>query len=178
MNQIVYYVAVSLDGYIAGPDGDISAFIQSGEAVDLYFSDLQKFRTVIMGRGTYEFGYRFGLQPGKPAYPHMEHYLFSRSLKLDDPDPAVHVVDYDIGIVEQIRKDSDSDIYLCGGGVFAGWLLQNNRIDCLKLKVNPITLGGGTRLFGDAPLTRKWKLESSRTFEGGLQFQTYRPQAV
>lgn len=173
MNQVVYYVAVSLDGYIAGTNGDISAFIQEGEAVKEYLSDLQRFKTVIMGRKTYEFGYRFGLQPGKPAYPHMQHYIFSKSLKIQEIEPTVHIVDYNTKLIEEIRNKADSDIYLCGGGVFAGWLLQNDLIDCLKLKINPITLGDGTKLFGETPLTRQWKLDSTKVFDGGIQFQTY-----
>lgn len=64
MRKITYYVAISLDGFIAGPDGDISGFVQQGEGVNQYLQDLQAFDTVIMGRKTYEFGYAYGLQPG------------------------------------------------------------------------------------------------------------------
>ncbi len=76
MKKIVYYVASSLDGYIAGINDDISTFIPDGKGVEKYLSDLQSFKTVIMGLRTYEFGYQFGLQPGQPAYPHMQHYIF------------------------------------------------------------------------------------------------------
>ena len=60
MQPIIYDVAVSIDGYIAGPGGDISAFPASGRLVDDYLERLADYRTVIMGRDTYEFGYRFG----------------------------------------------------------------------------------------------------------------------
>ena len=77
MRNIVYYVAVSLDGFIAGPDGDITGFVAGGSGIDQYLKDLKAFDTVIMGRKTYEFGYKFGLKPGEPAYPHTKHYIFS-----------------------------------------------------------------------------------------------------
>ena len=76
MAEIIYYVAASLDGFISGKDGDISAFSQNGPCVDKYFEDLQDFKTVIMGRKTYEFGYQYGLEEGLPAYGHEAPYLF------------------------------------------------------------------------------------------------------
>ncbi len=67
MKKIVYYVASSLDGFISGPNDDISMFQTAGLGVEKYLSDLQNFGTVIMGRKTYEFGYLYGLHPGQPA---------------------------------------------------------------------------------------------------------------
>lgn len=54
MPKIIYYVASSLDGFIAGPNDNISYFVAGGKGVEKYLSDLQKFKTVIMGRRTYE----------------------------------------------------------------------------------------------------------------------------
>ena len=61
MKKIVYYVASSLDGYISGIDDDVSGFVYEGEMVEKYLEDLKSFQTVIMGRNTYEFGYKFGV---------------------------------------------------------------------------------------------------------------------
>ena len=63
MRNITYYVATSIDGYIEGPDGDISGFVAQGAGVSQYLADLKEFDTVIMGRNTYEFGYAYGLKP-------------------------------------------------------------------------------------------------------------------
>jgi len=76
MNKIVYYVASSLDGFIAGPDNDVSKFVPSEDGIAKYIADLQEFKTVIMGKNTYEFGYQFGLIPGQPGYAHHASYLF------------------------------------------------------------------------------------------------------
>lgn len=174
MPKIVYYVASSLDGYIAGPDEDISLFAYQGNGVEQYQKDLLEFSTVIMGRSTYEFGYQYGLEPGQPAYPHMEHHIFSDSLEFSsDVHPQVHLEPKSLDRIREIREGSSTDVYLCGGGVFAGWLLDNDLIDQLKVKLNPIILGGGTQLFGSSKTQAKWKLIDTSRFDDGLQILTY-----
>ena len=173
MPKIVYYVAVSLDGYISGPDGDNSSFAAGGDGVEKYLADLKEFRTVIMGRKTYEYGYGFGLKPGQPAYPHMEHYIFSKSLEFEVTHELVHVEPLDIDRIIGIRDNSPTDVYLCGGGEFAGWLLDNELIDVLKLKINPIILGGGIKIFGDSKSQANFDLTDSERFENGMHIITY-----
>lgn len=174
MRKIIYYVACSIDGYIEGVNGDISGFIPDGNGVEKYLQDLQEFDTVIMGRKTYEFGYQFGLQPGQPAYPHMEHYIFSSSLHFDNPSEKVHVTALDLDVIHRLKQQNGSDIYLCGGGKFAAWLLQNELIDILKIKLNPLILGEGVRIFGDTTSSHKLELLNSETYEKGLQIMTYK----
>lgn len=173
MNKIIYYVASSLDGFISGVNDDISKFISHGEAVEKYKSDLLKFKTVIMGRKTYEFGYQYGLEPGKPAYSHMQHYIFSDNLQIEKIADQVHLEKLSIDRVQDILDKSETDVYLCGGGKFAGWLLDHNLIDQLKLKLNPIVLGDGVRLFGESKTSIVGKLIDKEAFDGGLQFLTY-----
>ena len=173
MRKIIYYVATSVDGFIAGPNGDISGFVQQGEGVDQYLSDLQAFNTVIMGRKTYEFGYKFGLEPGQPAYPHMDHYIFSNTLTFDQPHDKVKTCKPDIEIVRMLKAGVGSDIYLCGGGEFAGWLLDNELIDRLKIKLNPLILGQGIRLFGTSRKQHRLKPIESRKYEEGSEIITY-----
>ena len=173
MNKIIYYVASSLDGYIAAPNEDVSLFIGEGNGVQQYLNDLAEFKTVIMGRKTYEFGYQFGLEPGMPAYPHMTHYIFSNTLKFEKQDELVHIKTPEIETIKAIRDQSPTDVYLSGGGQFAGWLLDHGLIDQLKLKINPILLGGGIKLFGDSQTQAKWVLTEGTSYEGGLQINTY-----
>ncbi|RPD93455.1 dihydrofolate reductase [Aureibaculum marinum] len=176
MKQIIYYVASSLDGYIAGENDDISQFILQGEGVEKYKSDLRNFKTVIMGRKTYEFGFQYGLEPGKPAYPNMEHYIFSNSLKIDNLSKSVNIEKISIDKVKEIKQNAETDIYLCGGGQFAGWLLENNMIDQLKLKLNPVILGSGTKLFGSSTTKAKWEVKEIESFSDGMQILTYYSQ--
>ena len=176
MRNIVYYVACSLDGFIAGPNDDISGFVSGGTGVQKYMDDLSQFDTVIMGRRTYEFGYKYGLKPGALAYPHMKHYVFSSTLQFEDPDSKVIVCDLNQSIIKKLKAEEGSDIYLCGGGEFAGWLLENEQIDFLKLKLNPFIQGGGISIFGYSGKKVFAQLIESTLYEYGLQIITYKLQ--
>ncbi len=173
MQKIVYYVASSLDGFIAGVDDDVSKFVPDGKLVETYLTDLKKFQTVIMGRRTYEFGYQFGLVPGQPAYPHMNHHIFSDTLKLKQLADNVRIEKRSIKRIKEIMEKSKTDVYLCGGGQFAGWLLDNGLIDILKLKLNPIILGDGISIFGDSKSSLIGHLIEKESFDKGLMILTY-----
>lgn len=173
MNKVIYYVASSLDGFISGENGDISKFLTHGDAVEKYQADLLDFKTVIMGRKTYEFGFQYGLEAGQSAYPHMEHYIFSETLQIKELAESVHIEKMSLKRVKEIIAASPTDIYLCGGGEFAGWLLDNGLIDQLKLKLNPILLGDGVRLFGNSKTAFVSTLIEKESFDSGLQFLTY-----
>lgn len=173
MKKIIYYVASSLDGYISGEDDDISQFILQGKGVDKYQSDLLEFQTVIMGRKSYEFGFKYGLEPGQPAYSHMNHHIFSNTLKIKNLSKQVKIEKIEIERVKELKENSKTDIYLCGGGQFAGWLLENGLIDQLKIKLNPLVLGTGTKIFGTSKITQKWKLINKEYYPDGLQILTF-----
>ena len=175
MQKIVYYIASSIDGFISGPNDDVSKFIYQGKGVEKYQEDLKSFETVIMGRSTYEFGYKFGATPGhpSPAYPHMKHYIFSNNLIFEYKSEQVEVKKVRIEEIIKIKKESTTDIYLCGGGQFAGWLLDNGLIDQLKLKLNPIILGDGVPLFGNSKTSLVVNLLEKESFDNGLQILTY-----
>ena len=79
----------------------------------------------------------------------------------------------ELKVVEDIRAASETDVYLCGGGEFAGWLLDNEMIDVLKLKINPLILGGGVPLFGSSQKSHKLELTDSELYDGGLMINTY-----
>ncbi|MEN0047439.1 MAG: dihydrofolate reductase family protein [Bacteroidota bacterium] len=173
MRKIIYYVASSLDGYIAGENEDISLFAMTGAGVDQYRKDLLEFDTVIMGRKTYEFGYQYGLKAGQKAYPHMKHYIFSDTLVFEHADEGVYTEKLNLARIDALKAEAGSDIYLCGGGEFAAWLLDHGKIDVLKLKLNPILLGSGTALFGQSKTAGKLKLIDAMKYEDGLQILTY-----
>jgi dihydrofolate reductase len=173
MRKIVYYVAVSLDGYISGLDNDVSLFATGGKGVETYLEELKSFDTVIMGRKTYEFGYDYGIIPGQLAYPHMEHFIFSNSLSIKNPDSKLHIEPLEIQKITQLKNQAGSDIYLCGGGQFASWLLEHNEIDILKLKVNPIILGTGVKLFGESKKAFKLTFIDKQLFDNGFMIITY-----
>jgi dihydrofolate reductase len=86
---------------------------------------LKEFDTVIMGRKTSEFGFQYGLKPGQPAYPQMQHYIFSSAFKLKKKHSLVNVSKLNLPLIQELKSQEGSDIYLCGGGEFASWLLDH-----------------------------------------------------
>jgi dihydrofolate reductase len=112
--------------------------------------------------------------PGQRAYPNMNHYIFSNSLKLENADKGVHVQVPDLGFIRQLKMSTGSPIYLCGGGEFAGWLLENELIDILKIKLNPLILGEGIKMFGSSKKHCQLKLLESGQYEGGLLIIKYK----
>lgn len=173
MHPIIYDVAVSLDGFIAGPDGDISKFAHEGPVVDAYFERLGTYAVAIMGRETYTFGYRFGMVPGQNPYPHMRTLVFSETLDLP-MNCAVEVMrdiaDFDF---DALQREASGPIYLCGGGVFAGALLRRGKINMLRLKRAPILLGRGVPLFSDLTITPDLQHVSTRSYDGGYLFEEF-----
>jgi dihydrofolate reductase len=156
MRRIHYRVAASLDGFIAGPNGEID-WIVHDPSVD-FASLYSGFDTVLLGRRTYE----LTRQPGAPAWPRgWRIYVFSRTLSRADA-PGVTLVSTDIAAaVRNLREESGRDIWLFGGGSLFATLLNENLVDRLSVAVMPVLLGGGTPLVG--PRADKCRLTLSRS---------------
>jgi len=173
MHPIVYDVAVSLDGFICGPDGDVSQFAHDGEVVEDYNRRLSTYATAIMGRSTYEFGYKFGLVAGQNPYPHLETIVFSTKMEVPKESKVVFQRDISDGQISDIAAASDGPIYLCGGGDFAGSLLMRGMIDRIVLKRAPIVLGGGVSLFGQRQNKAQIRRVSTKTYDNGYVLEEF-----
>ena len=174
MRKLVYHIATTLDNFICHEDGSVDGFVD-GDHVPEYLETLKKYDTVVMGRATYEFGYRYGMKPGDAPYPHMDHYIFSKSLQFDQPaSPNVHIIRSEPGeFVKGLKEQQGTDIYLCGGAKFAKSLFEQKLIDQLIIKLNPIILGKGMRLFADSTLSAQLHLLSSKAYASGVVLLTY-----
>ncbi|MEM9616507.1 MAG: dihydrofolate reductase family protein [Pseudomonadota bacterium] len=178
MQSVIYDVAVSADGYISGPAGDISKFPHEGEVVDDYFERLKTYSCAIMGRATYEFGYGFGLKPGDNPYPHMKTIVFSKSIDLSEDADVIVTQEDAVDYVHSLKQTSEGPIYLCGGGRFAGSLLSFGLIDRLRLKRAPIFLGEGVRLFGGQAPAPDVILIDSKLYPNGVLYQEFNLRAA
>ena len=167
MRQLVYSVATSLDGFIAGPEGEFDWIIQD-PTID--FGEIfRQFDTAVMGRRTYEFMLREGRSPREFG---MKVFVASTTL-----DPAQHrdvtVVSSDLGAtVTELKRASGKDIWLFGGGATFRSLLDEGLVDRVEVAIIPVLLGGGVPL---VPEGRRWGLQfkDSRTFPSGIVSLTY-----
>jgi dihydrofolate reductase len=150
VRRVRYRVAASLDGYIAGPRGEID-WIIADPSVD-FDAIYSGFDTVLLGRRTYE----LTQQPGAPPWPTgWRLYVFSRTLNPRE-HPAVTVVSSNVrSTVTALRAQPGRDIWLFGGGRLFASLLAVGLVDRVEIALMPVLLGHGVPLLGaEAPLTR------------------------
>lgn len=193
MRKLVYYIATTLDGFIAGPDGAdptgpdgfwpipadyiehlVANYPETlpGPARTALSVTAQGtcFDTVLEGRRSYEIGLKAGITD---AYPHLRHLVFSRTLA-ESPDPVVELVATDPAEkVRELKREDGKDIWLVGGGELAGALY--GEIDRLILKVAPMTIGTGIPLFSRTAAfdPRTWELTDHTVLGSGAAFLTY-----
>lgn len=173
MPSVIYDVAVSADGFIAGHNGDISRFSTDKEVVGDYFGRLQTYACCLMGRRTYEFGYGFGMKPGENPYPHMQSHVFSRSLDLPDAGSVTVHRNAGDGDLTEIIASASGPVYLCWGGELAGHMAQLGLIDRLIVKHAPVFLGGGIRLFGANAAPQNTDLVHTKAYACGVILREY-----
>lgn len=186
MRKLVYYVGMSIDGFIAAPDGGADFFPVTGDVVDFIVEEFpdalpthvraqlgvtaanRHFDVGVQGRTTYEPALRIGLTS---PFAHLRQNVVSSTLG-ESPDPAVQVVTGDVTQhVRTLKAEDGKDIYLIGGAHLAGSLLPE--IDRLVLKVYPVVVGAGIPLFSTGFSPTAFTLAESRKLNSGTLVLTY-----
>ena len=161
MRRVRYSVAMSLDGFIAGPQGEAD-WIQMDPGVDVaaFFREFYaQFDTAIMGRRSYEV---FG-----GAVEGMETYVFSRTLP-PGPQNGVMVVGEDgAARLAALRAQEGKDIWLFGGGTLFGSLASAGLVDTVELAVMPVMLGVGRPVVSGSSGRVKLRLSVCEPSPGG-----------
>ena len=138
MRRVRFSVAMSLDGYLAGPNGEADWILMDP---DIDFGALMKsFDTLVMGRKTYEATKQ--MSGGGGGMPGMQVYVISRTLKQEDC-PDVVVSNNAAGTVATLKAAKGKDIWLFGGGELFRSLLTLGLVDSVEVAVIPVLLGDG-----------------------------------
>lgn len=171
MRKLKYHVAITADGFIAREDGSFDCFPAEGQHVADYLESLNSYGAVLMGRHTYEVGLRVGITN---PYPHLKTYVFSRTMK-ESPDECVELVaEKGADVVRTLKDEAGQDIYLCGGANLATALFEDELIDEVILKVNPLLLGSGVPLLSHIGRHITLELIASRVYDSGVVLLSYR----
>ncbi len=166
MRPIRYNVAASLDGYIAGPNGEFDWIIMD-PSID--FAALFKdFDTLLMGRHSFEVTHK----GSEPMFPHMKTVVCSRSLSGDDL-PDVDIANDAVARARELKSESGGDIWLFGGGALFRSLLDARLVDSVEVSVIPIILGGGIPLAAPGPKSPPLSLRESKSLPSGIVMLKY-----
>ena len=168
MRKLILSVAVSLDGFIEGPNGEFDwCFMDQDYGLSDFFKRVD---TSFIGRKTYEMMQSMGDSSG--GLPKLKEYIFSTTL--DIVKEEAELIKGDIKPqVENIKKENGKDIWLFGGAGLTTSLLNLGLVDELSLAVHPILLGGGKPLFKNIKDRMQLTLLDTKTYSTGLVSLTY-----
>ena len=168
MRKISLFIAMSLDGYIAKPNDDLSFLkIVEKEGEDYGYAEFTaKINTIIIGRRTYDYVLK---EIGASHYDNGQRdvYVITRTER-----PQVGRTTFYTGnlieLVDRLKSESGKNIYCDGGAEVINELLKLDLIDKFIISVIPVLLGNGTRLFKDGRPEQALEFMIAKTFETGL----------
>lgn len=170
MKNVVLYIAMSLDGYIADSQKSVNWIQGHGyvsEMVDTYSAFFETVDTVLMGRYTYE-QITTELSPDKWVYEGATSYVFTHTpapdannIKFINADPCQ--------LIRKLKGESGKNIWICGGADLINQVLKENLIDIFHIAIIPTLLGGGVKLFDKIGDTINLRLLKTLNYNGIIE---------
>jgi dihydrofolate reductase len=173
MRKVILGAGITLDGYIARPDGSVAYLQMTKEGSALMASFFATIDTIVMGRKTLDAA--IAMMGGSFKSPvDMPHHVFSRTQPPGERDGVIFTNRTPAAWLRKIRARSGKHIFHMGGGELARSFLQADLIDELFLGVVPILLGSGIPLFPGGFPQRDFILVENRTYSKSQISLTYR----
>ena len=172
MRKIILQLAVSLDGFIEGPNGEFDwCFTDDDYGMTEFFKSID---AVFMGRRSYELTLSMG-GSAPPGFPPLKEYVFSNSL--DKVEGQRILISGDLAKeVNKIKKEPGKDIWLFGGAALTSSFINLDLVDKMALAVHPILLGAGKPLFQNISGRVPLQLINTQTYPSGLVMLSYKFQ--
>jgi dihydrofolate reductase len=183
MGKIVVSDNITLDGVIQDPAGDEGfsvggwvGLIKDGPQLGkLALDEALGAEALLLGRRSYEwFAARWPSRSGQLAGVNsLPKYVVSSTLEEPDWNNSTVLKGYVVGEVSKLKHQLDGEIVVPASFQLVRMLMEHDLVDELRLKVFPVVLGDGERLFGETHDKKPLRLLDSRTVEGGVAFLTY-----
>ena len=172
MRKIILQLAVSLDGFIEGPNGEFDwCFTDDDYGMTEFFKSID---AVFMGRKSYELTLSMG-GSAPPGFPPLKEYVFSNSL--DKVEGERILISGELAKeVNKIKKEPGKDIWLFGGATLTSSFINLDLVDEMALAVHPVLLGAGKPLFQNIPGRVPLQLINTQTYPSGLVMLSYKFQ--
>ena len=173
MRKLILQLAVSLDGFIEGPNGEYDWCLTDQDyGMTDFFNSID---SVFYGRKSYELANSMNESTGGstfPGFPKLKEYVFSTTLQQVKPGTAL-ISDNVEAEVRRIKSESGKNIWLFGGASLTTSLLNLRLVDQISLAVHPIILGAGKPLFQQIKERLSLNLIDSKSYSSGLVTLTY-----
>lgn len=165
MSRIQCYIATSIDGYIARKDHSIDWLesITVPEGSDMGYGEFYgHIDTVIMGRQTYDEVMGFGVPW---PYTDTKCYIATTDANYKTQTPNTHLVTHiDQNWIDEIKSESQQNIWLIGGGSLVSHFMKLDVLDDLMISIIPVVLGDGISLFPEIPPETHFNLSKVSDF--------------
>lgn len=167
MRKTVLFIAMSLDGYIAGKDGSVD-WLQGQEPGQDDMTSYEEFAkgidTVIMGSSTYE-QIVHELSPGEWVYKDFTSYVLTHR---EFPQAEnIRFTEGDVcNLVRNLMREEGKDIWICGGASIIQPLVREGLISRFHISIIPVILGDGIRLFERMDGKTELKLAGTKSYNG------------
>jgi dihydrofolate reductase len=171
MRKIIVYIAISADGYIARPDGDVDWLNRPRAAGDYGMrSFYRSIDTILWGRKTYELALGFQKQGirGAEFDPTVKNYVFSRRTPQSAPAAVTFIAEPIPAFVKRLRSTAGKNIWMMGGAGLIGSFLDEGEIDEFIIHVIPTFIGEGIPLIAPRHRSVPLVLRSSRRYSDGV----------
>jgi dihydrofolate reductase len=162
MRKVILNLAVSLDGFIEGPNGEYDwCFTDQDYGMKEFF---KRTDAIFLGRKSYE----LVKKTGDDYFGKRKIYVFSKTLTETKDENTIIIGEDVAATVNKIKNEEGKDIWLFGGASLVTTFMNEGLVDELMLAVHPILLGNGKPLFNGIQQRIKLHLSDVKTFSSGL----------